>query len=249
MIWPITQASSEVHCKICGATAIAFGECDINQGGPPGALARPALGQRLVYHRCPQCGFMFTSQLDHWQPIDFKTHIYNDQYIDVDPDYVQVRPMANAEMLLGMLVSRPDSLRLLDFGAGSGLLAQQLRDAGIDADSEDPYSEASFSNADANHIPAHLYDVVCAFEVIEHSQNPLLTLAQIRGHLKPGGCAIISTLLQPDEISAIGCNWWYCAPRNGHISLLSEQSLKLALAQAGATSWHCESQILHIAYF
>ncbi len=189
---------------------------------------------------------MFTGQLDHWHPTEFKTHIYNDQYIQVDPDYLQVRPMAQAEMLLRMLVSRPDSLRLLDFGAGSGLLAQQLRSAGIQADSEDPYSGVAVLSPPAS---AHLYDVVCAFEVIEHSPNPLLTLSQIRAHLKPAGCAIISTLLQPDDIASIGCSWWYCAPRNGHISLFSATALQLAMQQAGATSWQSLSQDLHVAYF
>lgn len=201
----------------------------------------------MVYFRCEDCGFMFATQLDHWQPDDFVQHIYNANYIDVDPDYQRDRPVANASMLLDLLSQRPASLRLLDFGAGSGLLAEQLRSHGIAADSEDPYSNAA--SAQEARSPERSYDVVCAFEVLEHSVAPLHTLAQIKGHLKPGGLAIISTLLQPENISDIRCNWWYCAPRNGHISLFSTEALTHALRTTGSSMAQSRASGLHLAYF
>ncbi len=250
--WPLSPPKLGETCKVCGGHAPALGSCDVNSGGPPGAAQRLSLGQVLVYYRCTDCGLMFASQLDSWQPQDFSQHIYNAQYIEVDPDYIHERPWANAQMLLNLLGNQlntfpPKTFALLDFGAGSGLLAQHLRSRGLLADSEDPYSQLALTAYAAP--PSARYDMVCAFEVIEHSPTPLQTLAQIKARLKPGGCALISTLLQPDNIATLGCDWWYCAPRNGHISLFSARSLEIALSKAGVTSWRSLSAGLHVAYF
>lgn len=242
--WPLAQASASVVCKICAATALPFGVCDVNRGGPPGALARPERGQSLQYHRCGQCGFLFTAQLDHWSAQEFAQHIYNAHYIEVDPDYVQTRPATNAQWLIEQLVKAGDGIQLLDFGAGSGVLAQYLRQAGIAADSADPYS------LQANPIdPAQQYDWVCAFEVLEHSPHPLQTLDTMRRYLKPNGRLLISTLLQPTDIAQQGCHWWYCAPRNGHISLFKRDALNIALTKIGAKQARSLNEGLHLVQF
>jgi 2-polyprenyl-3-methyl-5-hydroxy-6-metoxy-1,4-benzoquinol methylase len=242
--WPLAQASESVACKICASPALPFGACDVNRGGPPGAAARPARGQSLQYHRCEQCGFMFTAQLDHWSAQEFAQHIYNAHYIEVDPDYAQARPAANAQWLIAQLGKAGDGLQLLDFGAGSGVLAQYLRQAGIAADSADPYSLQECPIA-----PAQQYDWVCAFEVLEHSPHPVQTLDTIRRYLKPAGRLLMSTLLQPADIAQQGCDWWYCAPRNGHISLFTASSLHIALQKTGAIRAQSLSDSLHIANF
>ncbi len=242
--WPLAVVKESAVCKICSSSASLIGLCDINRGGPPGAAARPEGGQSLQYHRCEKCGFMFTAQLDHWTAIEFAQHIYNAQYIEVDPDYTQARPVANAHWLIQQLGTVSDRFALLDFGAGSGLLAHCLRQAGIAADSSDPYSLQSVPLP-----PSQQYDWVCAFEVLEHSPHPLQTLDIMRRYLKPGGRMLISTLLQPADIAQQGCHWWYCAPRNGHISLFSRESLTLALQKADARQAHSLSEVLHIVDF
>lgn len=243
--WPLAAPAAQIKCKICSNLALEYGQCDINQGGPPHTVVRPELGQALHYHQCTQCGFMFTSQLDHWQAQDFIQHIYNEQYLEVDPDYTDLRPRSQADMLMPSLASVPADFCMLDYGAGNGVLAQLLRQKGVDADSEDPYSQL----AHVKPSTLRLYDLVCAFEVLEHSPDPLQTLSLMRSRLKEDGRMLISTLLQPDNIADLRCKWWYCAPRNGHISLFTRAALSLALGVVGAKQTHSFSESLHLAIF
>jgi hypothetical protein len=245
-LWPLLPGCESSPCKVCNTSSPWFDCCDVNKGGPPDALARPSLGQSLNYHRCPQCGLIFSPQLDTWQPAQYKELIYNSSYIEVDPDYTSTRPLAQAEMLSGMLQNLPSDFSLLDYGAGSGILAQQLNKLGIAATSEDPFSIQNMQNV--SQLPT-LFHVVCAFEVLEHSAYPLDTLARMRERLLPNGLMIVSTLLQPDDITEQRCNWWYCAPRNGHISLFSSTSLGFAFRHCGAKKWHSLTAGLHVAYF
>jgi 2-polyprenyl-6-hydroxyphenyl methylase/3-demethylubiquinone-9 3-methyltransferase len=48
--------------------------------------------------------------------------------------------------------------------------------------------------------------------------------------LSSPGLVLFSTLLQPADMSFQGLRWWYASPRNGHVSLYTEASLR-ALAQ------------------
>jgi len=79
--------------------------------------------------------------------------------------------------------------RVLDFGCGSGLLVQYLREQGCDAAGYDPYSP---DHGD----PARLdeqYDAVIAQDVLEHDDNPLGVLARLDGLTAPGGIVAIGT--------------------------------------------------------
>lgn len=50
--------------------------------------------------------------------------------------------------------------------------------------------------------------------------------------LRQDGVIMFSTLIPDDFISKENkLDWWYAAPRNGHISLFSQQSLAIMAAQ------------------
>jgi SAM-dependent methyltransferase len=92
----------------------------------------------------------------------------------------------------------------LDVGAGSGALSQRLSDAGYvvtatDFDLRDyraapPSVEWDVVNPD---IPREIadgrYDAICAIEVLEHVENPLQALRNLRTLLRPGAVLVVST--------------------------------------------------------
>jgi 2-polyprenyl-6-hydroxyphenyl methylase/3-demethylubiquinone-9 3-methyltransferase len=171
---------------------------------------------------------------------EYQRCIYNKDYIVVDPDFVEMRPKSNAELVGKVFGSFRDSLKILDYGGGDGLLAELLRGQGYSAETYDPFSKF-------NQVPAEKFDLITSFEVMEHVPKPRATVAEMASLLKEDGAILFSTLLQPEGFEQIGLNWWYAAPRNGHISLHSKGSLTRMFAALGMTVGSFSAG-LHMAY-
>ncbi len=210
-----------VPCKVCGAPSPLFGVVDFHKSCIEAQGKRLAMsGYPIYYRQCPQCAFTFTTAFDFWDWEAYRTHIYNDDYIVVDPDFVELRPVGNAHLIANSFPDAKSSIQILDYGGGNGVLAQRLRDAGFSASTYDPYSGF-------NELPTERFELVTCFEVLEHVSTPDKTIATMVSLLKHPGAILFSTLVQPKEFAAIGLNWWYAGPRNGHISLYSTQALAL----------------------
>lgn len=211
-------------CKVCGEPARLHGvvdyhrTCEVNNG-----TFFELSGIPIWYHRCTACGFLFTEQFDQWSPDMFRTHIYNDDYVRVDPESVSIRATQNAGPLLDFL-RQVKARRVLDYGGGNGMLAKILRDNGIDATSWDPME------ANAPMPEAGAFDVVTAYEVLEHTPTPLETCRQATSFLNPRGLFVFSTGTG-DGIRPQSTDVMYIAPRNGHISIHTTRSLELMLAR------------------
>jgi len=224
---PLIADPQPVACKICGAPSPLFGVVDFHKSCIEAQGKRLALSGRPVYYRrCSQCEFTFTTAFDGWDWDAFRARIYNDDYIVVDPDFVELRPVGNAHLIANSFPNAKSSIGILDYGGGNGVLAARLRDAGFSATTYDPYSSL-------NQLPAEKFDLVTCFEVLEHVPTPQDTVATMMSLLKQPGAILFSTLVQPKEFPAIGLNWWYAGPRNGHISLYSTQSLALLFKPHG----------------
>lgn len=230
-------------CPICGDDAFLCGVVDFHKSciEAEGRFL-PKMGIPVYYRQCVRCRFLFCDTFKDWTREDFAAHIYNGDYGLVDPDYELVRPNGNAEMLVKAIGPKLAELRLIDFGGGNGRFAAALREQGFDAESFDPLAETATPSAPA--------DIVTAFEVVEHSNQQHQTLHQMLALLKPDGLLLFSTYVQPqgfNPLSAQGLNWWYVAPRNGHISIHSRDSLTTLLASQGL-SLHSLNHYMHIAF-
>ncbi len=224
---PMVADPQPVACKICGAPSPLFGVVDFHKSCIEAQGKRLALsGRPIYYRRCTQCAFTFTTAFDAWDWEAFRAQIYNDDYIVVDPDFVELRPAGNARLIAASFPNAQTMIQILDYGGGNGVLASRLRDAGFSAATYDPYS--SF-----NSLPAEKFDLVTCFEVLEHVPTPQDTIATMVSLLKQPGGILFSTLVQPKEFSTGGLNWWYAGPRNGHVSLYSTQSLAILFKPYG----------------
>lgn len=242
MFHPQPIAPAQVPCKCCGGNALLFGVVDFNKNCEVRRQSPlPLAGVPVYYHRCTRCAFIFTVAFDGFTDQQFLDVIYNAQYALVDPEYAEVRPRGNAEFIKSQL-ARDKSISILDYGGGNGRLASLLRDAGFaKVDTYDPFVK-EFSTR-----PAERYDCIICFEVVEHSNRPRETFAEVDSLLKPNGLLLFSTLLQPPDINAAGVAWWYLAPRNGHVSLYTEAALAWLLNPLGLQLGSFNAN-LHLAF-
>jgi 2-polyprenyl-6-hydroxyphenyl methylase/3-demethylubiquinone-9 3-methyltransferase len=213
-------------CKICGSESYFFDVVDFNKScNQPEVYPFDASGVAVPYCRCTVCRFLFTQFFDDWTPQDFARFVYNDDYIKVDGEYAGIRPEREADAIARRLADLAH-LRILDYGSGSGVFADRLRSHGFGSvSSYDPFSSPP--------RPDGPFDIITCFEVLEHTPSPRGTLSDIASLLDSKGCVIFSTAIQPPTIGEIRANWWYVAPRNGHVSIYSLNSLARLGQSAG----------------
>jgi SAM-dependent methyltransferase len=220
----VLQAVCAKHaiCKCCGAMATPYGVVDFHKNCE--MRRRRVLdisGVPIYYHRCSVCQFIFTTAFDDFTKADFLEHIYNDEYLIVDPEYQEDRPK-NMAGWLQTLFSQGWPRQILDYGGGNGRLAELLRSIGIsNIATYDPFVPRHSVR------PRDRFDCVISFEVLEHSTTPAGTIADMNQFLDDPGLIIFSTLVQPAEINEMGLSWWYVGPRNGHVSLYTRTSLAI----------------------
>jgi hypothetical protein len=236
---PIASATSQ--CKCCGAMASLYGVVDFNKNCEiaRGKNVLPLSGIPIYYHRCPACGFLFTTAFDQFTHEQFRQWIYNDDYIKVDPDYAAGRPRGNAQFV-AKLLGPAKSIRILDYGGGNGQLVAALREMGFEnTQCYDPFVPASSTR------PEGKFDCVLSFEVVEHSPTPKQTLGEMISLVNEPGIILFSTLFQPPQFDQVGLTWWYAGPRNGHLSLYSRRSMEL-LAQSFGYRLGSFNDVLHV---
>ncbi len=240
---PASASPRPSPCKICGEPASLFGVVDFGKNCEEHrGLKLPLSGHPIYYRRCSVCEFLFTEYFDDWSTDEFCSHIYNAEYKNIDPDFENVRPLGNANFLIGLFGPQAASLSVLDFGGGNGRFAEALRHAGfLVADTYDPFMPPY------DQRPARRYNIITCFETLEHSNDPANTAAEMIRYLEDDGLIIMSTLLQPAEFDQIGLSWWYVGPRNGHISLQSQKSLTRLWASKGFTVMSLNANI-HFAF-
>jgi hypothetical protein len=243
-MFPAPIQKFDTECKCCGGMARLYGVCDFAKNcHEQGGTVLPLAGIPIYYYRCAACGFIFTTQFDEATHEELKRHIYNDEYVRVDPDYVSYRPAGNAKFVADCIGEHKDSISILDYGGGNGVLANHLRELGFNnVETYDPFTEVFATR------PNGKFNIVLAFEVVEHVPNPLKTFQDMVTFLDlQRGVLFFSTWLLPTDIDSYNVRWPYIAPRNGHFSIHTSSSLGLVLGKCGLAITSASDRVLHCA--
>jgi hypothetical protein len=125
-----------------------------------------------------------------------------------------------ARYLIGQRLRRGS---FLDVGGGSGLFVRLMRDRGFDFRYFDEHSTNLFARDVEVLEIGGAYDVVTAFEVLEHLVDPHVLLSSVA---KVSDSVLTSTMLLP-EPAPQPSEWWYYATETGqHVTLYTARGLE-----------------------
>jgi hypothetical protein len=212
-----------LKCPICNCDTVPAGSIDRNRTCEDfrhGSMIFPRAGHDVEYERCLGCGFVFAPELCAHPPEWFREHVYNDDYIKADPDYAETRPAQNARWIASQFAGVKAKIRHLDYGGGNGELAALMRGFGFDSESWDPFIDDPMPES-------RKYNLVTAFEVVEHVPDPKALRANLMRHMGNDSALLFSTLTS-DHVGNHWTprEWWYAAPRNGHVCLYTKTALR-----------------------
>lgn len=237
----LTPTAPFASCKVCNQKAPLYGVVDFNKNcEEPNGLWLSVAGIPIYYHRCEQCGLVFTVAFDQWEKQHYQRYIYNDDYITVDPEYLEIRPRNFAGMMYNFLEARTD-LKLLDYGGGNGAMAGILREKGIDCQSWDTMDE------NTPYPQRQMFDIVTSFEVFEHTPTPLATAEEALSFLKPETGLLLFSTFTIDALPPRSISHPYIAPRNGHVTIYTQKSLSILFGKFGYKLHHFNVGT-HLAY-
>lgn len=233
----------QISCPVCGAYCELLDVVDFNKSClENNGVFLKLSGVPVYYAICTGCKFCFAPELCCWDREAYIREIYNEGYRIVDPEYLYERPAANAQMLNNIFGSYLSEVRHLDYGGGNGLLSKKLKGYGWNSLSYDPMETEM-------QIAENLsFDLITAFEVFEHVPDPKEIMNELSKLLSKNGIIFFTTEASDGNI-VVGkrLDWWYAAPRNGHVSLYSYESLSI-LGKKNNLMLHNFSNSYHAYY-
>ena len=233
----------DFECRACGEKGLEFVRASTIKGELESthfAITDAAYGTTAAIYRCPACGLLQCA--DSSDVLAFYERLQDPQYEDGrDLRSLQAEKLIE-ELLRGLGRESGTGLRLLDVGAGSGILLEAAEKRGFEAVGIEP-SSWLVGVAKGRGLSIHegvlphpalsgVFDVVMLVDVIEHVTDPWSLLRAIRNHMQPGGIAIVVT---PDVSSffarVMGFRWWHF--RIAHISYFNKKTLRAIAERAG----------------
>lgn len=214
-----------MNCKICNAETTKIFEKNV------------LLKYNVSYFQCTACDFVQTEE-PYWLE-----EAYNSAITSLDIGLLYRNTYLVKEIKRIIEACFPSSKIMLDFAGGYGNFVRQMRDIGFNFFRQDDYCENLFAkHFDIKDIDENKFDLVTAFEVLEHLSNPLAEIERIFNY---SDHVIFSTELIPNTVDEIK-NWIYISEETGqHISFYSPKSLAL-IAKKFNKNYYCKLGHIHI---
>lgn len=197
-------------CTICAGKLESLGYVpfDKNNADIPIVDVTP-----IEYVKCSKCYNITCPEMISWSSEKLGATVYNDEYVKYDPDYANgERAKDYGRFIKGLLPAFKDTH--LDYGSGAGSLSKEL---GWKSANYDPFSGTT--------LPEGIFKFITLIEVVEHSPDVVELFNNVIKYLdKKRGVIMISTCLATKDTDI---TWPYIAPRNGHINIQTQESMKL----------------------
>jgi SAM-dependent methyltransferase len=203
------------------------------------------------YWECRGCGLVYQHPLP--EPAEMAAYAEAEYADGVYQAYIQARALKYAtfrQRMTAIRRHRPPAAaaRLLDVGCACGYLIDVALEAGYDAhgvefaraaiERASPAARPRITQGNVDRITADelgRFDVVTAFDIVEHSLDPVRFLTRLHALLRPGGLLALTT---PDTRHGLrylmGTRWPMLQPLQ-HTFLFDRHSIRLALERAGFT--------------
>jgi Methyltransferase domain len=193
-----------MDCGICKSSSANFGEALVLNK------------YQVRYWRCPKCGFVQTEE-PYWL-----SEAYADALQITDVGIMQRNLQTSVVTSAVISLLFPAGKKFLDYGGGHGTFVRLMRDRGFNFYWKDLHAKNVHARS-FEHIDDTRYDIVTAFEVLEHLPKPLEDIAPAFALSEN---VLATTLTMPDP-PPVPPNWWYYAVRGGqHVSLYTKDSLE-----------------------
>lgn len=217
-----------MECKICAGPTVSLFQHKVHV----------LLKYPVTYFQCSSCRFIQT-EAPYWLPEAYSSAI-------TSLDIGLVRRNVTISKIMATLISlffNPNAT-FIDYGGGYGMLVRLMRDLGFDFYRHDIHCENIFSNYfDVTNTPKTKFELLGAFEVFEHLDNPL---AEIEKMLQLSDSIFFSTEVVPERKIRLPSDWWYFTPETGqHIALYSVESLQLIAKKFGC-NLYTNRKTLHL---
>ncbi len=225
-------------CRLCGSAEFTLWKKG-NVEGPLSSedflITSADYGVTADVYRCNHCGFAQCPDLA-------EVLGYYEQLEDTRYEEGRRERAIQARRILKRIQQFRASGKLLDVGAGSGMLVEQAREMGFEAEGIEP-SGWLCEKAREHGLTVHQgvlphsqaqgpYDVVVVMDVIEHVPDPLGLLAEVRKVAAVGGVVVVVT---PDVRSiaarVLGRKWWHY--RVAHVGYFDRKTLESAGSRVG----------------
>jgi 2-polyprenyl-3-methyl-5-hydroxy-6-metoxy-1,4-benzoquinol methylase len=227
----LKQNSKGYSCWVCGSKSLKLiKSSDIRKPleSRMFSISDSHYGTTSDIYRCENCGFLQCSSLNNELPFYEKLK---------DCPYESSRWARELQFrkILNIVRKYRAKGKLLDVGAGSGILVEQAIDLGYDAEGIEP-SGWLVNKAKEYNLPIHLgilphqdiqgpYDIVTLIDVIEHVSDPRKLLSDIQKLINREGIIIVVT---PDVGSffarIMGWKWWHF--RLAHLGYFNKKTFK-----------------------